>query len=211
MPPRPRIQSLLTLLCGRVTASETLADNCPSFQERRSGAFRNLGRRTVYLIMELSFLRIFLAWEDFLEQSFVRYMCGGMTASGYRPQLYVHPASLEHAYDILRGQRAFIEWSNGSEVLQRARLFFKNGYPYHPAIAGALQELEEMRILRNGIAHRSATAIRHFEDLARRLLGYRPRGLSPGVLLASVHWPSGRTYLHHYSEVVKAVAAQIVP
>lgn len=211
MPPRPRLQPLLTLLYDRVTASEMLADNCPSFREKRSGALRNLGRRTVYLITELAFLRIFLAWEDFLEQSFVRYMCGGMTASGYRPQLYVNPVSLDHAYDILRGQRAFVEWSNGGDVLQRARLFFRNGRPYHPAIAGALQELDEMRILRNGIAHRSAAAIRHFEDLARKLLGYRPRGVTPGLLLASTHSPSGRTHLHHYSEVIKAVAYQIAP
>lgn len=210
MPPRPKLQSLLALLHDRVTASEMLADNCPGFQERRSGTFRNLGRRTVYLIMELAFLRIFLAWEDFLEQSFVRYMCGGMTASGFRPQLYVHPPSLEHAHDILRGQRPFVEWSNGGDVLQRARLFFKNGYPYDPAIAGALEELDDMRILRNGIAHRSTTAIKAFEDLARKLLGHRPRGLVPGLLLASVHSRSGHTYLRHYSEVVKAVVAQIV-
>jgi hypothetical protein len=208
---QPKIQHIFNLLFERVIASETLAKNCFNYKERRSGGFRNLSKHTIYLIMELAFLQMFLAWEDFLEESFVRYMCGGKTASGYRPNLYVSPSCLDHAYDILRGQRAFIEWSNAGEVLRRARLFFKDGKPYDPAIAGALQELEEMRIFRNGIAHRSATANEQFENLARRLLGYHPRGLVPGFLLASVHSASGQTFLHRYSDIIKTIAAQIVP
>jgi hypothetical protein len=207
----PKIQHIFNLLCERVTGSEILAENCINYRERRSGGFRNLRRRTIYLITELAFLQIFLAWEDFLEESFVRYMCGGKAASGYRPNLYVSPSCLDHAYDILRGQKAFIEWSNAGEVLRRARLFFRDGEPYDPAIAGALQEFEEMRILRNGIAHHSATANGQFENLARALLGYRPRGLVPGLLLASVHSASGQTFLRRYSDIVKTVAAQIVP
>jgi len=39
-------------------------------------------RIQVEIIAELSFLRIFIAWENFLEKSFIRYLVGAKSPSG---------------------------------------------------------------------------------------------------------------------------------
>lgn len=45
-------------------------------------AQRHLPVAKLELAYELAYLRVFTAWEDFLEQSFLRYLCGYMASHG---------------------------------------------------------------------------------------------------------------------------------
>jgi len=181
--PRPYVQPLLSSMTSKVRESLTLAQEAVGFHEKRRGEMRPVAQSKVYLITQLAFLQLFLAWEDFLEQTFICYMCRGKTGSGYSPELRVRAQNLDHALEILKGPRQYVEWVDGHEIQDRAKTFFQGGEPYYSAIVGAITQLNEMRKIRNRIAHRSKSSEQQFEELGRQLLGYKPKGLTPGLLL----------------------------
>ncbi len=183
--PRPYVlQPLLSSMTSKVKEGLTLAQEVVGLHEKRRGEMRPIAQSKVYLITELAFLQLFLTWEDFLEQTFIRYMCGGKTESGYSSESRTRAQNLDHALEILKGpSRPYIEWVDGREIQDRAKTFFQDGEPYCSAIGGAITQLNEMRKIRNRIAHRSKSSEQQFEELARQLLGHRPKGLTPGLLL----------------------------
>jgi hypothetical protein len=154
---------------------------------------------------------MFLAWEEFLEASFIRYMCGAITNNGYRPRVYVSPTSLDHAlkFFILK-PRDYVEWSNGQQVIERAEMVFHDGEPYKSAIRPSLTDLDNMRLIRNAIAHRSGTSWKKFETAVRLLYGSRPRGLTPGLFLGLTHLGTGNPYIDYYKDVLSVAASRIV-
>ena len=159
----------------------------------------------------MAFLDMFLAWEDFLEESFIRYMCGAVTKTRYRPKVYVAPVSLDHAlrFFIVK-PRDYVEWSSGQQVIERAEMVFHDGEPYKSSIRPLLTDLDDMRQIRNAIAHHSGASLRKFETVVRRLLGSRPRGLNPGLFLGLTHVGNGKTYIEHYKDVLSVAASRIV-
>jgi hypothetical protein len=159
----------------------------------------------------MAFLGMFLAWEDFLEESFIRYMCGAVTGTHYCPKVYVSPTNLDHALKFfIVKPRDYVEWSSGQQVIERAEMVFRDGEPYKSAIRPLLTDLDDMRQIRNSIAHRSGTSWRRFEALVRRILGSRPRRLTPGLFLGLTHAGVGRPYIQHYKDVLSVAASRIV-
>src|SRR5690349_3765507 len=50
-------------------------------------------------VVELAFLGLIASWEEFLEQSFVRYLAGAASDNGYRPKLRLGKSSdITHSY-----------------------------------------------------------------------------------------------------------------
>jgi len=164
------------------------------------------------LLAELSFLRIFLAWEEFLEETFIRYMRGAKTGSGYGPRCFVNPTTLEHASQILTSPRQYVDWTTPSEAIKRAKLYFHQGEPYASALLGATEDLQDMNTIRNRIAHSSAHAKQQFRSLVLRKFGYNPAGMGPGRLLLHTIPPHGQqTFFEHHANVILTLSAMIVP
>jgi len=182
--PNPSVQPSLAALTNKVKGSLILSQEASAFYQKRRGKIQRIAQSKVYLITELAFLQLFLAWEDFLEETFIRYMCGGKTESGYSPRLRLEAQNMNHALELLKGSRQYVDWVESREIQNRARIFFEEGGPYQSAIDGAITELNHLKIIRNRIAHRSKSAEHQFDELTRQqLLGYRPKGLTPGLLL----------------------------
>lgn len=163
--PRVKIYPLQVTFDKEVHYCLRLADDATKFRESRSGTYRPIRKLTAYSIVELSFLKFYISWENFLEQTFVRYMCGGANSSGYSPVRYVQPRTIKHAFNMIRQERRYIDWTASDVVINRALLYFRDGEPYASAI-GSLPELEEMRKVRNRIAHRSEYSERAFVVLS---------------------------------------------
>ena len=202
MPP-PRIQSVLDGFRQEVDRSNALLDDIrvrgvPFFRLRQ--------------IAELSYLRIYLAWENFLEESFARFLCGASTLSGHRPTCYAKPKNIEHAKDFLVGlDRPYLQyadWASVENVKQRARLCFRGGAPFVPPLDAALRDLLDMRIIRNHIAHRSSSARKKFRNLQQRHLGVR-KNYSAGQFLLLAHAQTGVRYIRFFSSTVTLVAQRI--
>ena len=194
-----------------INKSLLLVTNLNNYRELRGGKLRPILLKNINLISELVFLKIFISWETFLEQTFIRYMCGGVTSSGYYPDRYVKPKKIDHAMNILLQNKEYLDWTRWNEVKTWAKNFFKNGEPYEPAILGSEVKLNEMKTIRNRIAHHSEASTRKFHTLVRNKLGNVPRGITPGKLLIINLPGTGDTILQDYVRLLLSLGQIIVP
>jgi len=148
-------------------------------------------------IVELSFMNIISAWEEFVQEVFLRYMIGGASESGYSPTLRIGKCqNLNHALELLSGKEGFdpsidyLDWSNWPKVINKAKIFFEKAEPFSLLTENQKQLLKESVILRNRVVHSSKKCKQAFTILARKYLGLMvneslPRGFSIGRLLIS--------------------------
>jgi hypothetical protein len=164
-------------------------------------------------IIELAFLRGFLAWESFLEESFILHMLGKQPLRGRPPHRYVLPPNRKAALDLSAGGRKYASWEAATEVATRATRFFRDGRPYTGPLRTAQNVLGAARTLRNAVAHRSEAAQKEFEKLARNELGgtLRP-ALTVGGFLNTPKPASDppESFLNYYLGVLQVVAEQII-
>lgn len=132
----------------------------------------------VELFAELSFLRMYVSWEAFLEESFSRFLCGARGTSGAVPMSCAKPDSIEHARSILigldRGGR-YADWSKRETVIARASLFFRHGAPFSVPITAAARDLDDMRMIRDCIAHKSRASKDSLAKIVQRRTGLAHR------------------------------------
>ena len=121
-------------------------------------------------MIELAFLRAFLAWETFLEDAFVLYMLGRRPVSGRRPFRFVLPPDRAWAQEAVRESRSYAKWDVQS-VSNRATRFFKSGHPFTTVLRANQAFLDEVTTIRNAVAHSSSDAREKFLNLVRNKPG----------------------------------------
>ncbi|MGB9914699.1 MAG: hypothetical protein ACPLIG_04845 [Candidatus Bathyarchaeales archaeon] len=136
-----------------VQSSLDIANKAIHYKELRRGKYRSIPKPMLYSINELSFLKLFISWEHFLEQAFIRFMCGAKNSAGLPREIYVNPTSLEHALSMLKQKQRYVDWTIVDDVIKRAKLYFKDGEPFSTALGQASAHLTEMKIIRNRIVH----------------------------------------------------------
>lgn len=165
-------------------------------------------------MIEVAFFRAFLAWETFLEESFSLYLAGQKPPRGRAPYRYAFPPNYKTGVDWLNSEgQGYANWTRAQKVSSRAERFFRNGKPFSPVLQASNNAFEELRILRNAIAHASVSTQQKFESLVRnRLLGY-PAGLSVGGFLGMIVPGSSppSSFLESYLLGIESAARQIIP
>jgi hypothetical protein len=206
------VDPALKTLNTEVHDSLSLADEVGQFKEFRNARYRSIRKKRIYLIVEISFLHLFISFEHFLEQIFCFYLCGCKTSSGYLPSSRgIQAEGYDHALDIIRQEKPYVDWSRWSEIINIARICFEYGEPFATALGGSLAQLEEMRKIRNRIAHSSQTSERAFQDLIRQKLGYNPKGMTPGrFLLNKGSLPKHKTIIQEYGDLISILGRLIV-
>jgi hypothetical protein len=166
-------------------------------------------------IAEIAFLRAFLAWETFVEVSFILYLSGQKPPRGRAPYRYTFPPNQKAAIDwVVPEGRDFAKWTHPSLVSGRAERFFRDGRPFAPALRGNQNVLDEARLIRNAITHESGSAREKFENVARtRLGGTLPAKLTLGGFLGTIVPNSAPpiSFLEFYVGKIEFAAQQIVP
>ena len=167
------------------------------------------------MVTEMAFLRAFLAWEAFLEESFILYLWGkAPPRQGCAPICYANPPTRRVAEQIVVPRRGgYADWSKLDNVIHRAERFFENGKPYSDALKSQQNKLQDIHTIRNAIAHSSAYSWEKFQRLIRRELGTYPPNLTIGGFLAMTipHSSPPLSYLEFYLSVIQLVADRIVP
>ncbi len=125
-----------------------------------------------------AFLNLFIAWETFLEQSLGELMIGNLTISGSAPVRYVSPRTEKAARDIIKHVRPFFDYGNHGYVMTLVNQYFENGYPYEPHLSGVVQDLADLRTMRNASAHITSTTRLALENLALRVLQISSIGIN---------------------------------
>ncbi len=171
-------------------------------------------RRLEAILHEAGFMRAFVAWERFLEDVFLSYMMGQRPISGRAPHRYYEPPNSESAWDFLRmvaGRRPYLNWTEPTEIAQRAQVVFRNGGCFSK-LQAQNQVLQDMKRVRNAISHDSDIARAKFEELVRKQLTTLPPGCTPGSLLGARNPNAGAhgTFLDTYLDVIRGLARNLL-
>jgi hypothetical protein len=179
---------------------------------RGSVASRALHPARLEALYEMAYLRIFILWESFLEESFLRYLCGYSTTVGPAGLISSPYKTLTAARTAMLGGRDYVSWSQPTRVEGLCRRFMVNGL--HELIVQSNQaRLEWFALVRNRIAHGSAYSKNQFDRATMGLVGRRYSGASAGRLLRD--WilsvsPVER-WIQSRATELKNLAAQVVP
>jgi hypothetical protein len=207
-----RLDKVLSTFTERLDRSRRLAVNAYLWLGQ-AGAFQPpLRSDDVNSISEFAFLKAFLAWECFLEDSFVLYLLGKTPPRGRAPRRYGIPPTYETAYDLVREGSPFGKWNSMPHVIQRAERFFQDGHPYRNALANNVSKFNELNTIRNRIAHTTSSAIARFEGLVRSKIGIFPARTTVGSFLATTVPQSAppQSFFDLYLEILRASATTIV-
>jgi hypothetical protein len=138
----------------------------------------------VELLYELAYLRIFVEWELFLEQTFLRYLWGYVSLAGhiYPSAVGGFCATLQAAETTILAGRAFALWHDPTRVIARARQFL-TGCPHESVIASHTARLIDLAAVRHRIAHGQKDAKQKFDTATINLAGRRYRAARPGRFL----------------------------
>lgn len=179
-------------------------------------------------VVELAFMGVVAAWEEFLERSLVRYVAGATTAGGYRPTpKYGLANNIQHAYKILSQDpkydvtRHYLKATDPAWVCSSADFVF-SAHPY-----GSLQAKADLighaSTIRNRVAHSSEKCRSEFKATAVHFLhppnGTLSQGYGPGkLLLDPVQRHFGQqvtqqqvSHFEAYLRMFEALADTIVP
>lgn len=124
-----------------------------------------------------AFLNMFISWETFLECTFIGYMTGASTIGGRFPVKYVSPNNAGAARAMVIGTQRYFDYANHENVRKIARMFFENGDPFEPHISAMIQDLADLRTMRNASAHITSTTQTALESLALRTFGQPKTGI----------------------------------
>jgi len=164
-------------------------------------------------MIELAFLRMYLGWETFLEDSFVSYLVGAKPPRGRPPHRFTIPPTRRDAEEwVIPEDREYAKW-DAPHVSSRALRFFRRGHPFTNALRSNQNLLEETRKIRNAVAHESTNAYEKFETIVRTKLGLLPPHLTVGAFLIATVPASAlpQSFLEFYFDRVESVAEQIIP
>jgi len=145
---------------------------------------RELRGSRLDVLYEMAYLRLFVSWEIFLEETFLRMMCG-WSSPIHTPTL-VAPHSpfstLAAARAALLGEREYLLWHNPGRVSKRCSEWFQHG------IHSQIVESNEARLawfaaIRHRIAHGSNQVKGEMNSASMGLAGRRYPGASAGRFL----------------------------
>jgi hypothetical protein len=180
---------------------------------RTSQTFRNLHPVRLEALYELAYLRIFVSWEVFIEEAFLRYLCGYHSSRGITPTLIQgvsFSTSLATAEARILGNQAYVLWHNPQRVVARASTYFQIS-EIGTTVASYQADLENLAAVRHRISHGQDDARNKFDAATIALAAKRYRGSRPGAFLRDFasHAPPVR-WLEKLGNDLIAVAGQIV-
>jgi hypothetical protein len=165
------------------------------------------------LMYEMAYLHIFVNWESFLEESFVRYLCGYTSTTGQATTVTgSYARDIAAARGLLVGGRRFILWHGAQHVIDRSRQHFRLG-GHEKVISSNLSRMEWFAAIRHHIAHKHPDARQAFDTACINLAGRRFHGSRPGAFLRENVIASGvkARWLAVIGNELASLANQIVP
>ncbi len=137
-------------------------------------------------LYELAYLRVFAAWETYLEAIFIRSLCGYTSAAGQEQLLGgSHFRTLAAAQAAVLGTHSYLLWHNPQKVIDRCRAYFRPGGPcvQESTIASNLTRLEHFSHTRHRIVHDQADAKKKFDAATQHFAGRTYPSSRPGKFL----------------------------
>ncbi|MSR58284.1 MAG: hypothetical protein EXS05_11510 [Planctomycetaceae bacterium] len=133
-------------------------------------------------LYELAYLRMFVAWETFLEETFYRYMCGQVSRFGQAVPVAQHYRSVAAAEAAFLGNRYYRAWYDVTTVITVCQKHIVNG-THEIAFRTNSTWLDPLSRIRHRIAHGQKDAKRKFDSATLALSGRVYLASRPGRFL----------------------------
>lgn len=134
-------------------------------------------------------LQSFYFFETAMEEIAAKIACGARYADGTIPVLLHRTRTLDDALTAMRTlnrsrAKGLLKWNRAREINENTRFVIDRTEAFCSACRNHSSKLNEIRIVRNHIAHSTATTRHEFSGVLRRRLGAIPRRLPrPGAFL----------------------------
>jgi hypothetical protein len=187
------------------SVAEAIRDT-PSYRYIRS----QLTITRVERLYEMSYLRMFAAWEAFIEDSLLHMLCG-FDSVIYTPA-FAPPhrrfVDLASARRHLFGTRTYLLWYDPATIQARCSRYLTTA-PVEVVVSSNAARLEWFAFIRNRIAHDAEDARNKFDVAAINLAGRRFPRSRPGKFLRSPDPTSPGLFLNSIATEFKSLALQI--
>jgi hypothetical protein len=162
-----------------------------AFQQDAAGAYLLPASQRDF-ITDSAFLKMFIAWETFMENIVINYMLGEPSINGTAVVRYVQPVDSVHAHKMIIGTQKYMDWSNPELVQRICNNYFVTGNHIDTFLGSIYRDLIDLKTIRNAAAHLSTTTGKHLDSLASRLLGSTQSNTKVSGLIFSID-PSSAT------------------
>lgn len=225
----PKVNHVKTEFHRELTAARNLVaaiDGLP--RKAHPNAANGIHPKHFIQVVELAFMGVVAAWEEFLERTLVRYVAGASTDSNYSPSnKYGKANTISHAYELLSQdanygpQKHYLKVSDPRWVWRTADFFF-NSHPYS-CLSTSADLIKKSNLIRNRVAHGSGKCKKDFKVTAIWFLqpanNQLKQGYGPGALLvAQVQRHFGQQAINNadshfvaYLNLYETLSNQIVP
>ena len=198
------------LLVFRTSVSDCMGFISFARQKYASGSYK-INSNLRKFICESAFLKIFIAWETFLERSFIDYLMGEPSVQNNRPAKWANPTDESHANQFLVGTQRYVDWANPEITRRLSKIYFHQGYVFNSQLGSVNNDLLDLRTIRNSSAHLSSSTSSKLDALSTRLLNRTCTNYTAYKLLFSINPNStiGDTILKYYLDILD-VSAEII-
>jgi len=191
-------------LIGSLNDSKSLFAHCMRVPDKHTEAG-----------IEAAFLQLTTSWESFLEDSTVIFLCGKMPLSGIQIEPKFMVSDMEDARGILFNGNRFTDWLRTNDLISRYRTFFKVDNERDNRFTKAIKKygeiLNDVRVIRNAIAHSSKSSIEEIDKIYVREVGVQHNIKRPAGFLSKY---SKQSITHHYFSfytlMVEFIAKEII-
>lgn len=203
----PLLDSLINFRNAVVEVNSFIAI---AFRQDATGAYV-LAQNERDFITDSAFLKVFIAWETFLESIFIKYMLGEASINGTIVGRHVNPIDDAHAHRLLIGTQKYVDWSNPEIVRKLCNLYFSPGNHINTHISSIQSELFDLKTIRNAAAHLTSTTNAQLDSLGSRLIGSPQSNLKVSQLIFSQEptAAAGITILMTYLNKLDIIAENI--
>lgn len=162
-------------------------------------------------IGELIFLRLFSMLEIAIEEVTIKIVCGAPYLDGTAPALLHRCRSASLARDAMRkrGRPKAIElkWTIGSDICANVKFVVDPADPLFATVTAHETRINEMRLVRNHIAHSNADTLRKYKPVVVTHYGAYVARITPAVLLQSGRFTP--TILKQYLAAARVIVKEL--
>lgn len=173
----------------------------------------DLDAKYQHFIAEMIMLRLFSVFEDSVAEIAYKLAAGAVYANGNRPVLALQAGSMTGARGLFLnyGRTAPVQnlkWTKARFIRESVQHIISDRDPFIGSAQRNGNIIEEMRKVRNILAHSTTSARRDFKDVIRMTYGANIR-ITPGAFLSSTK-RTAVCNLDRYLSSTKAVLVDMI-
>lgn len=141
------------------------------------------------LVAEILLLRLFDCLGEAIMSITTKIMCGALYADGSHSGLLINSKSRQDAINNMinynRIKPRYLQWTQVKEIRKNVRYVIDPNEHLLNELDRHVLDIEEIRWIRNRIAHNNATARKNYRKAVLRYYGAHVNAVTPGTLLLS--------------------------